>query len=146
MMFVVVLSGTTTFGAIMQAGGGTLAMWASLIATTAGVIDLVFELDTKARLHSTLKGRMFDILARCEIAADSRDLDMEMTRIYANEPPTKHGVNAIAFNAAIDAMGRPASEKYDLRPWQLLLRHWWPFRANEFPTLGDRAPPTASLN
>lgn len=138
LMFIVVLSGTTAFGAVMNAGGNKLAMWASLLATVAGVADLVFELDTKARLHAKLKGRMFDILARCEVAQDCRDLDMEMTRIYADEPPTKHGVNAIAFNAAMDAMGRPVGEKYDLQPWQILLRHVWPFRANEFPTIADR--------
>ena len=81
---------------------------------------------------------MFDLLARCETAKDCAALDAEMIRIYADEPPTKHGVNAVAYNAAVGAMGRPQGRKYDLKPWQILLRHWWPFRANEFPTLADR--------
>jgi len=142
-MFVVVLSGTAAFGTIAQSAG--FAKWATFVATLAGVVSLVFELDTKARLHASLKGRMFDLLARCETALarsetakDCADLDAEMTRTYADEPPTMHAANALAYNAAVDAMGRSPGRKYDLKPWQILLRHWWPFRANAFPTLADR--------
>ncbi len=87
---------------------------------------------------------MFDILARCEIGHDCKELEAEMIRSYADEPPTKHGVNAIAFNAAVDALGRAPGQKYILKPWQIMMRHWWPFRANEFPTQNEVSSGTKS--
>jgi len=50
-----------------------------------------------------------------------------------------HAVNALAFNAAVDALGRPKEQKYLLKWWQVMIRHIWRFRPNEFPTVGRTA-------
>jgi hypothetical protein len=132
-MFVVVLSGTAAFGAIVGKEGAWASFFA-LLSTAAGVADLVFDLDGRARLHATLKRRCYDLLARANLGEDLRAINAAVTRMYADEPPTMHAVNSVAFNAAVDALGRPPGQKYVLKPWQIGLRHWWPFRANEFPT------------
>jgi hypothetical protein len=132
-MFVVVLSGTAAFGAIVRQGSA-LASFFAFVATAAGVADLVFDLDGRARLHNSLKRRCYDLLARLDLKEEPDHLRAALTRMYSDEPPTMHAVNSIAFNAAVDAMGRPPEQKYLLQPWQILLRHWWPFRANEFST------------
>jgi hypothetical protein len=59
-MFVVVVSGTATF-----------ANWASLpwigaVVTLAGLLDLVFDVSGKARLHASLRRRVYDIMAQME--------------------------------------------------------------------------------
>jgi hypothetical protein len=135
-MFVVVLSGTAAFGAIVGKEG-VLASAFALLSTAAGVADLVFDLDGRARLHASLKRRCYDLLARAGLGEDSRAINAAVTRMYADEPPTMHSVNSVAFNAAVDALGRPAGQKYVLKPWQSVSRHWWPFRANEFPTIDE---------
>lgn len=143
-MFVVVLSGTAAFGTIFGKDGSFCAAFFAFVATAAGVADLVFDLDGRARLHNSLKRRSYDLLARLQLGEKPDEICASITRMYADEPPTMHAVNSLAFNAAVDALGRPPGQKYDLEPWQVYARHWWPFRANEFPTLADAAAAKAA--
>jgi hypothetical protein len=55
-----------------------------------------------------------------------------------------HAVNALAFNRAIDAMGWAKGQKYVLTPQQMIWRHWWPYKANEFQTIEDLEKATPS--
>ena len=106
LMFVVVAVGTASIGASLVhdnlwATAGTAA------AVLAGLIDLLWNVDGMARLHSGLRRRCFDLLARLEAKEPLDRLQAEYIRIIADEPPAMHAVNALAFNAAVDAMGRP---------------------------------------
>lgn len=135
LMFIVVAVGTASIGASLVqdnlfATAGTAA------AVLAGLIDLLWNVDGMARLHSSLRRRCYDLLARLEAKESLDGLNAEFLRIIADEPPAMHAVNALAFNAASDAMGRPKARKYKLGFWAMLLRHWWRFRPNEFPELG----------
>jgi hypothetical protein len=117
LMFVVVAVGTF-------AAGMSLATWLSQThdsiypvlgtsgAVLAGLIDLVWDVDGRARLHASLRRKCFDLLARLRAGESEDNIDAELIRTYADEPPTKHAVNALAFNAAVDAMGRPGWQKY----------------------------------
>jgi len=135
MMFLVVLFGMIAFGLEMSVDNlNPYAPIATLISATAGIVDLVFDLDGRARLHVGLKRRFFDLLARLEKGEKLARIEEEITRSYPDEPPTMHAVNSMAFNAAVDGLGRPTGQKYVLTPWQILIRHWWPFEPNSFPT------------
>lgn len=125
-MFVSALAGTATVG-------GALAAW-PIFAALAGVVvsvlttfDLVWGLDIEARRHSILKMRTCEALADLDDGGTLAKLRAALMRSYADEPPTMHAVNALAFNAAVSAMGRPVGQKIRVSPWQWLARHWFAF-------------------
>jgi hypothetical protein len=142
LMFIVVVFGTLSIGASLAIylSSGHDNIWptvGTLIAVLAGLVDVVWNVDGLAREHSALRRRCYDLVARMQAGEPTNSLQAAFTRIVADEPPAMHAVNALAFNAAVDALGRPADQKYVLKPWQIWFRHWWRFRPNEFPTVGD---------
>jgi hypothetical protein len=142
LMFVVVALGTMSIGASL-AHENIWATLGTLVAVLAGLIDVFWNVDGLAREHSTLRRRCYDLLARMEAGEPVKALQAEYTRIVADEPPAMHAVNALAFNTAVDAMGRPKEQKYVLSPWQIFVRHIWRFRPNEFPTEEEKSAATS---
>jgi hypothetical protein len=133
-MFVVVASGTATFAWLKAA-----PIFAGVI-TLAGLLDLVFDISGKARLHASLRRRVYDLLAQAEDSTRSvESLREQAVRIYADEPPCMHAANLIAFNGAMDAFHRPHAFKYKIEWYHRLLRHVWPFASTQFETYGDLA-------
>jgi hypothetical protein len=143
-MFTIVLGGTLSIGASLASflQHGHDSFWpiiGTLVAVVLGLLDLVWNLDGLAREHSVLRRRCFDLIARMQAKEPDDALQAAFTRIIADEPPAMHAVNALAFNAAVDALGRPPGQKYVLAWWQTALRHFLRFRPNEFSTV-DGAP------
>jgi hypothetical protein len=133
-MFLTVASGTATFawsrGAPVFAG----------IITLAGLLDLVFDISGKARLHASLRRRIYDVLAQAEDRARSMDsLREQAVRVYADEPPCMHAANVIAFNGAMESFHRPRQYLYKIEWYHRWLRHLWSFASTEFKTFGDLA-------
>jgi hypothetical protein len=135
-MFVVVVSGTATF-----------ANWASLpwigaVVTLAGLLDLVFDVSGKARLHASLRRRVYDILA--QLGDPNRKLDPlreQLVRVYADEPPTMHAANMVAFNGAMEFLHRPREFQYVLKFRHRIFRNIWSFASTEFKTYAEVASP-----
>ncbi|MGD9838048.1 MAG: hypothetical protein AB7F72_04935 [Afipia sp.] len=128
-MLVAVLGGTATFAFVSQ-----FKLFAGLIAI-AGIVDLVFDVSGKARLHAALRRRVYDVMAQAENAnRDLSELKEQAARIYADEPPCMHAVNALAYNAAMQAFDRPVKYQFPVTGWHRALRHWWPFTADDFKT------------
>jgi hypothetical protein len=108
--------------------------------TIAGAVDLVFDVSGKARLHAALRRRVYDILAQAEDPTRSiASLREQAVRVYADEPPTMHAVNALAYNAAMLAFDRPEKYQFPISLWHRALRHWWPFTADDFKTYDEIA-------
>jgi hypothetical protein len=59
-MFFVVASSTATFAWVKA------APYFAGIITLAGLLDLVFDVSGKARLHASLRRRIYDLLAQAE--------------------------------------------------------------------------------
>ncbi len=137
LMFIVVVVGTGAAGASLVQEN-KYATIGTAIAVFAGLVDLLWNIDGMARLHSSLRRRCYDLLARLEANEPLEAIRAEYVRIIADEPPALHAVNALAFNAAIDALGRSPEQKYKLGFWQALLRHWFRFQPNEFPIVGPQ--------
>jgi hypothetical protein len=142
LMFIVVFFGTLSIGASLAIylSSGHDNIWptaGTFVAVVAGLVDVVWNIDGLAREHSILRRRCYDLVARMQAGEPIDSLQAAFTRIIADEPPAMHAVNALAFNAAVDALGRPIEQKYVLKPWQIWLRHWLRFQPNEFPTIGD---------
>ena len=69
-------------------------------------VTLAATLDGSARLHASLKHRVYALLAQ----AEEGEIPIEKLReqaalVYANEPPCMHAVNAVAYNGAMLASG-----------------------------------------
>jgi hypothetical protein len=137
-MFVVVVSGTATFAWLKA------APYLAAIITLAGLLDLVFDISGKARLHASLRRQVYEILAQTEDSKRNLEsLREQAIRVYADEPPCMHAANYIAFNGAMDAMHRPRAFQYKIEWYHRLLRHVWPFAPTEFKTFSELAKPGA---
>jgi hypothetical protein len=137
-MFCVVASGTATFAWVRAA-----PYFAGLI-TLAGLLDLVFDVSGKARLHASLRRRVYDILAQAEDPTRTvESLREQAVRVYADEPPCMHAANLIAFNGAMDSLHRPHALKYKIEWYHRLFRHVWPFASTEFKTFAELARESA---
>lgn len=128
-MFIVVVSGTATF-----AWARAIPYLAAIITLT-GLIDLVFDVSGKARLHASLRRRIYDVLAQTEdVSRSDAQLKEQAVRIYADEPPCMHAVNAMAYNAAMLAFDRPHKYLFKIDPFYRVMRHWFAFASTKFKT------------
>ena len=137
MMFFVVLLGSTAFVAL----AGFLPDWwkaqslalAGPLGAVIGLFDLVFDPTGKARLHDRL--RRESILMRADVQ-DCRisdgALEGALTRLYADDPPTMHAVNALAYNRAMEAHGRAREDLLKVGFWARKFRHIVPFDVERF--------------
>jgi hypothetical protein len=110
------------------------------VVTLTGLLDLVFDVSGKARLHASLRRRVYDLLARAEDPARTVDsLREHAVRTYADEPPCMHAANMIAYNGAMESMHRPGGLHYKIEWYHRLFRHVWPFVSTNFSTYGELA-------
>jgi hypothetical protein len=140
-MFVVVVSGTASFAFVRA------TPYLAAAITLAGLIDLVFDVSGKARLHASLRRRIYDVLAQTEDSARSiESLREQAVRVYADEPPCMHAVNAIAYNAAMQSFDRPRQHLFKVPMWYRLLRHWHSFATTQFKTYSEIETAKASTS
>lgn len=127
-MFIVVAFGTAIFADVKRA-----PVFAAIV-TLAGLIDLVFDVSGKARKHADQRRRIFDILAQVEDETKPlAGLREQLIKTYADDLPTMHAVNALAYNSAMAAFGRDANEFIKVSGWQRFWRHLVPFSSLSFP-------------
>ena len=139
MMFLVVIVGFAAFGfelGDIHFAGLSLAPFCTFIAGTAGTIDLVLDVDGKARLHASFKIHYVDLRSRLDSGQKLEDAELELIRTSADEPPVVHPVIEFAHNTAIDIMGLNKDQQFDLGRMQILLRHLWPY--NSIPTRREK--------
>jgi hypothetical protein len=84
-MFTVVASGTASLAWIRA------TPYLAGLITLVGLIDLVFDVSGKARLHASLRRRVYDLLAISENDAyPLPKLREQASQIYGDEPPCMH--------------------------------------------------------
>jgi hypothetical protein len=132
-MFVVVAAGTAAIAPIEQK-----SFWFPAIITLAGLVDLVFDVSGKARLHASLRRRIYELLAQAEDeTSDISKLRQHAIGVYADEPPCMHGANALAYNGAMEALERPRELQLKITWLQRALRNVWPYPATTFRTFKE---------
>lgn len=104
--------------------------------TLTGLLDLVFDLSGKARLHATLRKQIYGVLA--DVGHEPLpNLERRLVLIYSDEPPCMGAANAVAYNRAMRSYGRPEKHLVKITWWESLLRHIVPFAPAHFPIGSD---------
>jgi hypothetical protein len=140
-MFLIIALGTGAFGASLTGGDERWHLFITIcagIATLAGLIDLLWNVDGNARDHTRLRSRCYDLLARLDANEPPALIRQEFLRLVGEEPPAMYAVDALAFNRAVDAMDRPKGQKYVMSAWDVFIRNVWRFRPNQFETEEER--------
>lgn len=131
-MFVVVVTGTATITSLLIKVP-EVATASAIFSALSGAMDLVFDVSGRAKLHASLRQRFYALLAAA-IANESTltQLRKTATLIYADEPPCMHAVNAIAYNGAMDAYGRPQKKKLLINLHHRMFRNILSFATTSF--------------
>lgn len=119
------------------------AEYFAAVAALAGLLQLVFDFGGKARIHEFLQRRFYELAAEMAETPEATQLDVEkwagqLRRLYAEEPPPMRALDAIAYNAALDSLGRRQDHRLVVRWWHTLASQWWPFNHTSF----DARPPS----
>jgi len=132
---VIILAGASAIG---QLGikFGIADRWFGFVAAIAGMLQLVFDFGVKARDHEFLQRRFYDLLAKAAEKPSPTDNDVaqwdaELQRLYGEEPPPLRALDAIAYNAACDSLGKHHA-RIRIEWWQSLFRHIHPFHQTSF--------------
>lgn len=104
------------------------------LTTLAGLLNLVFDISGKARLHAGLKREVYSILAETKVSDDLPLLQKRLVLVYAEEPPPMYAVSAVAYNGAMASRDRPEKYFIKISTWARFWRHLWPYAANSFKT------------
>ncbi len=132
-MFLVVLGGTATFGALTSNVEWVRPQYIAFSITCLGLLDLVFDLSGKARIHSSLRHSFLSLLADVKSSdAAAEKLERNLHLLYAEEPPTYRAVEAMAFNAAVRSLGKDSTEQLRIPLIHRFLRHLIPFASADY--------------
>lgn len=98
-------------------------------------LQLVFDFGGRAAQHDYLQRRYYELLA--DVLENPKTKvevwEAKLTRLYADEPAPMRALDAIARNAAVDALGYPEKDRVRVEWYQSLLSQIWPFNETEFP-------------
>jgi hypothetical protein len=138
MNFIVVAAGASAIGDLgrfLHVDSGSKVLVA--VATLAGLLQLVFDFAGLARTHEFLQKRFYELVAEISETGSPTDADCArwdamLNRLYAEEKPPMRALDAVAYNAAVDALGRGAAARIPVSWWQSLLRQLWPFNGTAF--------------
>jgi len=133
-----VISGTSAIAALsdMIWVGPTALL---VITAVTGVVSLVIDPAGAARDHHALRSRLHNIRAELEelgmTAARMRAARAGMARVAADSPPAYRGVQAIAYNAAVNAIydeSEAARYRFRISWLRRLIAQWAPMRGFVF--------------
>lgn len=140
--FVIILLGTA---AASQLGAATSKFddrWLAGAAALVATFQLVGDFGVAARTHSYLQRRCYELLAELETLlpldeAAIANLRAKLTILYGEEPPPMRALDAVAYNAACDSLGKEKS-RVRIGILQSIFRQVFPFNGTEFvPIHGD---------
>lgn len=146
--FILVVLGSGAFAGVVQAvtnssssfsyWGARAAILGTFLSAVLGACQLAFDWSAKARAHSELKRAFAKIMAKA--ANPDCDVDkvtIEMHELYGDEFEIYHAVNALAYNAAQRAFGRPAGAELVVSRWQAFMRNVFHFQGVDFKTADE---------
>jgi hypothetical protein len=102
-----------------------------IFAATAAIIaalDLTFDLSNRARTHSLMKRRYFELIADL-VAKDKTPEQVEacIERFNADEEPAYHALIATSYNAAQEMVYGKDAYSYAIPRFHLACKNFWRF-------------------
>lgn len=140
--FVVIVAGAAAVAAFSKTVGFAPPTALAAVATIAAALQLVFDFGGKSATHAYLQRRYYDLLAEItENPGEENAMRWEacLSRIYGDEPPPKRALDAVAFNAACQALRGNNAPRVKINPWQNFWRQWYSFPGSKFPVTGANA-------
>jgi hypothetical protein len=106
-----------------------LAAGAAIIAA----LDLTFDLSNRARTHSLMKRRYFELIADL-IAGDKTPEQVEacIERFNADEEPAYHALIATSYNAAQEMVYGKEAYAYAIPRLHLACKNFWRFGGTSY--------------
>ena len=134
MNFVIIALGTS---AAAQLGDATHIIddkWLAGLAALVATFQLVSDFGVAAATHAYLQRRCYELLSELELVVVADEpklaaLRAKLTTLYGEEPPPMRALDAVAYNAACDSIGK-GEERVEINWWQSLWRHVYPFNGN----------------
>jgi hypothetical protein len=135
--FLVVILGASVagkMGNVLHAPESALEFGVLIVATA----QLTFDFSYRARTHEILQKDYYKMLAEIELdlAPDQRRYDAKLFTIAADEPMPMRALDALAYNAALDATTSDPEMRRRNRLWiprtHRFLRHILAFHAHEY--------------
>ncbi len=131
----IILLGAATVSDIL--GAFVAPGWMGLGVAVAGALQLVYDFSRRAAEHAAFQREYFRLLAEIDETPEPTPGTVArwragMLRITAEEPPVLRAVDAIAYNAAVDALELPEGERLVLPFWMPPLAHLCGFDGYRF--------------
>lgn len=135
--FVVVILGA---GVVIKAIGADefSKPWLEIGVLLAATAQLTFDFGAKARTHEFLQKKYFEMISEMEteIELDERKWYAKLYAVAADEPMPMRALDAMAYNAALDAMTSDLKIRDENRVYipfyQRRLRHVLAFHAHQY--------------
>jgi len=139
--FIIVIAGASAMSDLGKIWGiDNATVYAVAVATLAATAQLVFDFGGLGNVHDNLQRRYYELLAEVidnPSEDDASNWESQLTRIYADEPAPMRALDAIARNAAVEALGIK-KQRVRVTPWQTLWSQICPFNDAEFPYVDAR--------
>lgn len=134
--FVVVASGGFAFANLLD-GWGLKGGILAAVAALAGLMQLVGDFGSRARTHEFLQRRFYEIVAEIAEAKNPGASKFDgweaaLNRLYAEEPPPMRALDAVAYNAAVDATDIMKKGRISLRWWHVAFKQFFSFGQTAF--------------
>ncbi|SDX89710.1 hypothetical protein SAMN05444336_11291 [Albimonas donghaensis] len=137
--YLTALAGSAAFATVLR-DDPTLAAVAAATAAAISMAALVFDFSGRARSHQQLRREFYRLLADMR----ATDCQARMLSLYADEPPIKWAVNAMAHNQAARSLHGDNAQLLGIDWPARRLAHWVTFDPSRFPDLPKRRVAAAS--
>lgn len=117
------------------------AIWLGIATSAIGTAQLVFDFGGRARTHEILQRRYYDLIAAIRRKPEPTEGEVAewnsvLTLIFGDEPPVDPISDALAYNAAGNALGMAAKEALVVPIWLQIAGYFgglsgWRFETRE---------------
>lgn len=121
-------------------------LWLEFGVLVAATMQLAFDFGFRSRTHEFLQKKYFEMLAEMELepSPDQKKWDAKLFTIASDEPMPMRALDALAYNAALDATTSDVDIKHAHRlrvPFvHRVLRHIIAFHAHEYRPQAEYRP------
>lgn len=136
--FAVILLGASVAGKAVKLWPGMDELYLELAVLMFATAQLAFDFGYRARTHEILQNKYYEMLAEIELdrKPDARKYDAKLYTIAASEPMPLRALDALAYNAALDATETNpetvAAYRLRIPASHRLLRHFIAFHAHQY--------------